>query len=260
MRKYNTRIPSCRPNQGRRQRFPYARPDLDVNLLKEIIKGDDSEHKESLVSILEDSVFMLMLGRRLHCLYSMLIDACEGHQLDLLVGRVLSQGKYFLTAAFPKQGASSIIKLMMIYGLDRASSIIKLIKKVNKSLPHAMAMTRVLSTRFIDKMSHPTARDVILQCLLLFPRQPNEVLYEKVLLHFQNLAIHKVRCRSLIDCVALIRGDQRVRLINKIADVSDYLSYDPHGNYVVQNLLGPKNKGITKKITRFLQNQFMGLA
>ncbi|KAL2233179.1 UNVERIFIED_CONTAM: hypothetical protein Sindi_1497900 [Sesamum indicum] len=240
-----TRIPSFRPNQGRRQQFPQAGPDLDVNLLEEIIKGDDSEEKESLVSILEDSVFTLMLSTRLHCLYTMLIDACEGHQLDSLVERVLSRGKYFLSAAFAKQGASSIIKL---------------IKKVNKSLPHAMAMTRVLSTRFMDIMTHPTARDVILQCLILFPRKPNEVLYEKVILHFQDLAIHEVGCRSLIDCIALIHGDQRVRLINKIADVSDYLSYDRHGNFVVQNLLGLKNKGITKKITCCLQNQFMGLA
>ncbi|KAL0308145.1 UNVERIFIED_CONTAM: hypothetical protein Sangu_2992000 [Sesamum angustifolium] len=136
-----------------------ARPDLDVNPLEEIMKGDDSEQKESLGSILPDSIFMLMLSRRLHCLYSMLIDACKGQQPGSLVGRVLSRGKYFLSAAFAKQGASSIIKL---------------IKKVKKSSPHATAMTRVLSTKFMDIMTHPTARDVILQCLILFPRQPNE--------------------------------------------------------------------------------------
>ncbi|KAL0303190.1 UNVERIFIED_CONTAM: hypothetical protein Sradi_6187100 [Sesamum radiatum] len=212
--KYNTRIPSCWPNQGRRQRFQQARPDVDVNDLEEIIKGDDSEQKESLVSILQDSVFMLMLSRRLHYLYSMLVDACEGPQLDSLVERVLSQGTYFLSAAFAQQGASSIVEL---------------IRKVKKSSPHALAMTRVLSTRFMDIMTHPTAMDVILQCLILFPRQPNEVLYEKVILHFQDLAIHKVGCKSLINCIALIRGDQRVRLLNHIADVSDTLSYDPYG-------------------------------
>ncbi|KAL0454727.1 UNVERIFIED_CONTAM: hypothetical protein Slati_0811900 [Sesamum latifolium] len=63
--KYNTRIPSCQPNQGGRQQFPQARSHLDVNLFEEIIKGDDSEQKESLVSIFQDSVFMLMLSRRL---------------------------------------------------------------------------------------------------------------------------------------------------------------------------------------------------
>ncbi|KAL0409120.1 UNVERIFIED_CONTAM: putative pumilio21 [Sesamum radiatum] len=244
--KYNTRIPSCRPNQGRRQRFQQARPDVDVNGLEEIIKGDDSEHKEILISILQDSVFMLMLSRRLHYLYSMLVDACEGPQLDSLVVRVLSQGKYFLSAAFAKQGASSIIELIR--------------KMKSKSSPHALAMTRVLSTRFMDIMTHPTARDVIVQCLILFPRKSNEVLYEKVILHFQDLAINEVGWKSLINCIALIGGDQRVRLLNQIADVSDYLSYDPYGNYVVQNLLGIKNKDITKKIMRRLHNQFMQLA
>ncbi|KAL0446624.1 UNVERIFIED_CONTAM: hypothetical protein Slati_1790300 [Sesamum latifolium] len=223
--RFSHKIPSCRPNQGRRQRFSQAKPDPDVNLLKEIIKGDDSEQKEALVSLLQESVFMLMLSRRLHYLYSMLVDACEGPQLDSLVGRVLSQGKYFLSATFAKQGAISIIEL---------------ITKVKKTSSHAMAITRVLSTRFMDIMTHPTARDVILQCLIFFPRQPNEVLYEKVILHFQDLAIHEVGCISLIYCIAS--------------------SVEIKENYVVRNLLGIKNKDITKKITRCLQNQFMQLA
>ncbi|KAL0310230.1 UNVERIFIED_CONTAM: putative pumilio19 [Sesamum calycinum] len=191
--------------------------------------------EESLVSILEDSVFTLMLSRRLHYLYSMLVDECEGPQLDSLIGRVLSRSKCFLSAAFAKQGAISIIKL---------------IRKVKKSSLHATAITRVLSTRFMDIMTHPTARDVILHCLIL-SRQPNEVLYEKVILHFHDLAIEKVGCGSLIYCIALIGGDQRVRLLDQIADVSDFLSYDPYG---------PKNEDVTKKITSRLQNEIMGLA
>ncbi|KAL0290557.1 UNVERIFIED_CONTAM: putative pumilio21 [Sesamum angustifolium] len=178
---------------------------------------DDSEQEESLVSILEDSVFTLMLSRQLHYLYSMLVDECKGPQLDSLIGRVLKRGKYFLSAAFAKQG-------------------------------------------FMDIMTHPTARDVILHCIILFARQPNEVLYEKVILHFHDLAIDKVGCGSLIYCIALIGGDQRARLLDQIADVSDFLSYDPYGNYVVQNLLGLKNEDVTKKITSQLQNEIMGLA
>ncbi|KAK4382313.1 Pumilio18 [Sesamum angolense] len=154
----------------------------------------------------------------------------QGQQLDLLVVRVLSQGEYFLRVAFDQQGASSIVKL---------------IRKVRKSSPHAMAMTRVLSTRFMDIMTHPTARDV---------------LYEKTILHFYDLAIHEVGCKSLNDCIALINGDQRVRLLNQIADVSDFLSYDPYGNYVVQNVLGLKDGDITSKITDCLENEFIQLA
>ncbi|KAL0346435.1 UNVERIFIED_CONTAM: hypothetical protein Scaly_1659500 [Sesamum calycinum] len=166
-----------------------------------------------------------MLSRRMHYLYSMLVDECEGPQLDSLVGRILSRGKYFLSAAFAKKGAISIIKL---------------IRKVKKSSPHAMAMTTVLSTRFMDIMTHPTTRDVILQCLILFPRQPNEVLYEKVILHFHDLAIDEVGCGSLIYCIALIGGDQRVRLLDQIADVSDFLLYDPYGKLCSTKSARPK--------------------
>ncbi|KAK4400200.1 putative pumilio21 [Sesamum angolense] len=88
----------------------------------------------------------------------------------------------------------------------------------------------------------------------------DSVLYEKVILHFHDLAIDKVGCASLIYCIALIGGDQRVRLLDQIADVSDFLSYDPYGNYVVQNLLGLKNEDVTKKIMSRLQNEIMGLA
>ncbi|KAL2235751.1 UNVERIFIED_CONTAM: putative pumilio 21 [Sesamum indicum] len=227
--KYGPRIPIQPPP------FLQARP-LDVNHLEEIMKGNDREQKESLVSILLQSIFTLMLNRRLHCIYCMLVDVCEGQQLDSLVVRVLSQGEYFLRAAFDQQG------------------------KVKKSSPHAMAMTRVLSARFMDIMTHPTARDVILQCLLLFPTQLNEVLYEKAILHFQDLAVHEVGCRSLNDCIAHIDGDQRVRLLNHIADVSDFLSYDPYGNYVVQNVLSLRNGDITNKIIDCLENQFIRLA
>ncbi|KAL0427611.1 UNVERIFIED_CONTAM: putative pumilio21 [Sesamum latifolium] len=147
-----------------------------------------------------------------------------------------SMGEYFLHAAFDQQGASSIVKL---------------IRKVKKSSPHATAMTRVLSTRFIDIMTYSMARDVILQCLLLFSTQLNKVLYEKAILHFQDLAIHKVGCRSLNDCISLTDEDQRI---------SNFLSYDPYGNYVVQNVLGLKDGDITNKITDCLQNQFVRMA
>ncbi|KAL0443018.1 UNVERIFIED_CONTAM: Pumilio18 [Sesamum latifolium] len=241
---YTPRIPGCLPNdQGGSQPFPQAEP-LDASHLEEILEGGDYEQKEILFSILEGSIFMLMLDRRLHYLYSMLIDACEGQQLDSLVERVLSQGEYFVSAAFCKQGVSSIIKL---------------IRKVKRS-PHAFAIARILSTRFMDIMTHPTARNVIVQCLVLFRSQPNEVLYENAIYHFRDLAIHEVGCRSLNDCISLIGGEQRITLLNHIADVSDYLSYDPYGNYVVQNLLSLRNMDITNRITGRLQNQFIRLS
>ncbi|KAL0443032.1 UNVERIFIED_CONTAM: putative pumilio19 [Sesamum latifolium] len=237
---YTPRIPGCLPNdQGGSQPFPQAEP-LDASHLEEILEGGDYEQKEILFSILEGSIFMLMLDRRLHYLYSMLIDACEGQQLDSLVERVLSQGEYFVSAAFCKQGVSSIIKL---------------IRKVKRS-PHAFAIARILSTRFMDIMTHPTARNVIVQCLVLFRSQPNEVLYENAIYHFRDLAIHEVGCRSLNDCISLIGGEQRITLLNHIADVSDYLSYDPYGDkrrqHVVEKCMEASHNGILAVVEEIL--------
>ncbi|KAL0303189.1 UNVERIFIED_CONTAM: putative pumilio19 [Sesamum radiatum] len=126
--------------------------------------------------------------------------------------------------------------LRVPYAHPRASSVVKLIRKVKKSSPHAMAMTRVLSTRFMDIMTHPTARDVILQCLLLFPAQPNEVLYEKALFAFSRFG-HTQWWMQIIEQL-----------------------HRPHRNYVVQNFLGLKDGDITNKIIDQLQNQFIRLA
>ncbi|KAL0288062.1 UNVERIFIED_CONTAM: putative pumilio21 [Sesamum calycinum] len=224
--KYGPRIPIRPPIQGGRAPFLQARP-LDVNHLEEIMEGDDREQKETLVSILlHYNIFMLLLNKRLHCIYCMLVDACEGQQLDLLVSKFNRQ---------THQKGEEVVA--SCHGYDKSS---------------------VQQIRGYNDSSY--GQDVILQCLLHFPTQPNEVLYEKAILHFQDLATHEVGCRSLNECIAVIGGDQRVRLLNQIADVSDFLSYDPYGNYVVQNVLGLKDGDITSKITDCLENEFIRLA
>ncbi|PIN17488.1 hypothetical protein CDL12_09852 [Handroanthus impetiginosus] len=173
----------------------------------------------------------------------MLDKTCEDHSL---VETVLLETELFIDAAFCKQGASSIVKLIK-----------KL--KVEKSC-HAFTVTSILSTRFLAMMIHPMARIVIQKCFFFFGSQPNKILYEKVMLHFDVLAIHEVGCRSLNDCIYTISGELRAWLLNKIADVSDYLSIHPYGNYVVQNVLSLKDSQVIAKILRCLRGQFIHLA
>ncbi|PIN06229.1 hypothetical protein CDL12_21217 [Handroanthus impetiginosus] len=167
----------------------------------------------------------------------LLAKACEDHSL---VETVLLETELFIDAAFRKQGASSIIKLIK-----------KL--KVEKS-HHAFTVTRILSTRFLDMTTHPIARIVIQKCLFFFGSQPNKIMYEKAMHHLDVLAIHEVGCRSLNDCIDTISGEQRAWLLNQIADVSDYLSNHPYG------VLGLKDSQVNTRILKCLRGQFIHLA
>ncbi|KAL0290556.1 UNVERIFIED_CONTAM: hypothetical protein Sangu_2569600 [Sesamum angustifolium] len=172
--KYGPRIPIRPPIQGGRAPFLQARP-LDENHLEEIMEGDDREQKESLVSILlHYNIFMLMMNRRMHCIYCMLVDACEGQQLDLLVVRVLLQGY------------TSYVQ-----------------HSTNKGMSFCNA--------------YSTFQSSLMRCFM------------KKQYCISRIWPHEVGCKSLNDCIAVIGGDQRVRLLNQIADVSDFHSYDPYG-------------------------------
>ncbi|KAL0296480.1 UNVERIFIED_CONTAM: putative pumilio19 [Sesamum radiatum] len=124
---------------------------------------------------------------------------------------------------------------MIMYGLDRASSIVKLIRKVKKSSPHAMAMTRVLSNRFMDIMTHPTARMSFCNAYSTF--QPS-----------------LMRCFMKKQYAFPGFGHTRsgMQIIERV--------HRRHRNYVVQNVLGLKEGDITSKITDCLENEFIRLA
>lgn len=118
-----------------------------------------------------------------------------------------------------------------MYDCDRARSILKLVKKVKKT-DHAFTVATILSTRFFDLMTHPVAKTVIQHCLILFRCDANQVLYESAIYHCQELATHKVGCRSINDLINTINaGPQRLTLLNRIAIASTSLAHDPYGYY-----------------------------
>ncbi|KAL2475747.1 putative pumilio8 [Abeliophyllum distichum] len=195
-------------------------------------------------TVLLDSIFHLMTHERRHVLFEELIDSCTVNELHSIVSKLCSNIKLFIDAAFCRIGSNSIQKL---------------IKKLKKT-PYANTMTKILSSRYYLIMTHEFARHVILQCLNLLDRKSNEILYEYAIYYFQDLARHEVGCRSLNECINSIAGNQRDTLLNRIADVSDFLANDPYGNYVVQHVLELRNNVITKKILCYLQGQFIQLS
>ncbi|PIN01156.1 hypothetical protein CDL12_26335 [Handroanthus impetiginosus] len=220
-------------------------PRSGLKWLKEILEWGDYEQKQRVISVLKDHIFWLMRDKEINSLFPYFVDACEKEQLNSIAGVVLSDSDFFIDLAFCESGANSIIKL---------------IGKLKKSHDHAFTMTYILSTQFLDITTHCIARKVIKQCLDFFGTQANKILHEKAIDHFKFLAKHKEGCIALNDCINTISGEQRDTLLDKIAEVSDYLSNDPFGNFVVQNVLELRDIRVTAKILKCLEGQFVHLS
>ncbi|GER44888.1 pumilio family protein [Striga asiatica] len=218
--------------------------EFDISRIRTILRGEQCEEKENLINSLQELVFTLINDEKKFPVFKMLVDACNDIHLDLLMNTILLGSEFFVEAAFLEQGVKSIVKL---------------INKVKKSR-HAFILTRILSTRFFDLMTDNTARKVIQQCFMLFGHEPNEILYERTIVHCRELATHKIGCRSLNECIDTITGRQRSKLLNDIADASEYLSIDPYGNYVVQKVLDLKNTDVTSRILCVLRGKHIILA
>ncbi|KAL1537248.1 pumilio 18-like [Salvia divinorum] len=202
-----------------------SRPRFDLSWLLELLKGGDGMDISMLLLIMQGSYLHLMMDITLSAVFKKLVGSCRGNQLDLIVEDVLFSRQSFISAAFCKQGASSICKL---------------IKRVKKP-SHALAITQIFSTRFWAIMTHETARSVMQACFDCF-LQPNKVLYEQSILYCQELAKDKVGCLSLNELIKKISGEERSRLLNTLAACSAELSFHEYGNYVVQFLLSLRDE------------------
>ncbi|KAG6392399.1 hypothetical protein SASPL_146617 [Salvia splendens] len=200
-------------------------PQIDLSWLQELLKRGDPVDINMLLLIMQGSYLPLMTDQALSSVFKKLVGSCRSNQLDLIVEDVLLSSQSFINAAFCKQGASSICKL------------IKRVKKPSQ----ALAITQIFSTQFLAMMTDDTAKSVIQTCFDCF-LQPNKVLYEQAILYCQDLAKDKVGCISLNELIEKISGGERLRLLNTIAACSAELSFHEYGNYVVQCLLSLRNE------------------
>ncbi|KAL7130431.1 hypothetical protein ABFS83_13G133600 [Erythranthe nasuta] len=219
---------------------------IDVQTFVYILTQGSMKQKAIVVSILRGSIIALMIDDRAHMqhLFHTLIESCEGQLLDEVAVDVLSDQEGFVNAAVSILGVDSIMKLMV---------------KLRKTY-HAFNLTKVLSNKFLHVMTHSYGAMVVEKCLMLFGYEANKIIYEKAIIHYKQLATHKTGCRALNHCIKYIEGEQRLKLLNLVADISDFLSFDPYGNYVVQRVLEQANEEVNKKILRLLEKHFLELA
>ncbi|KAL3627313.1 hypothetical protein CASFOL_028676 [Castilleja foliolosa] len=219
-------------------------PVIDIMRTLPVLKGDNGDQKKYQIYALISIVVKLMVDANMYCIFEALLDACDIKQMDALVQMIVCNSDSFLEAALCRQGVYSITRL---------------IKRLKKS-PHAFTLTRIFSTKFMDFMTHNTAKQVILTCFIYFSHESNQVLYEATICNCFCLATHKVGCIALNECMSTIVGTQRLRLLDNIAGISGILCDDPYGNYVLQVAMEQNFDDVNTRIFNRLRGRFVQLA
>ncbi|CAA0817989.1 Unknown protein [Striga hermonthica] len=225
--------------------FDKGGPALNWERIRDFLKGPYSLQQDRLIgSLISGFIVELMTDTKMHPVFQAFLDACKMKHFDKLLRMNWLDREPFLEVVFCKQGVVSMIKL---------------IRKLKKTY-HAFSITGILSTRFVEIMTDYTAREVIQTCFILFSHEPNEILYESAIENCHYLAMHKVGCISLNECISTIPGEQRSRLLVSIADMADILCDDPYGNYVLHNVLKLNHKEVHRRIFMCLRGQFVQMA
>jgi hypothetical protein len=152
--------------------------------------------------------------------------------------------------------------LFILYALDerRTFAVQQLIKQAKYTAAVAPLVTRTLSAEFYQVMTHRIGKHVVRQCLASIDAVYNEVLFEKAIQYYLDLATDPEGCISLNECINYISGPFRLKLLLVIADKAAYLSYDPHGNFVVQHVLSVNNEYVNEIICNNLRGQYVQLS
>ncbi|CAK9182257.1 unnamed protein product [Ilex paraguariensis] len=212
-------------------------------LLQSFLQGGIYETNIILEGVLP-WIFEVMKDHNGRHVFHKLLDVCNSRQLESLFMKLMSQSELFLEVAVNSHGSHSVQKL---------------IQKLKKT-PLAYSLTHCLSTKICELMMHSQGLHVIRQCLYKLGDQPNQVLYDGIIKHFLKIATDKYGCLSFNQCIDCISGEPRERLLNRIADESDYLSNDPLGNHVVQHVLSLDNLEISEKICDRLRGKYVELS
>ncbi|KAF6145018.1 hypothetical protein GIB67_013369 [Kingdonia uniflora] len=116
----------------------------------------------------------------------------------------------------------------------------------------------------LDLMSDSNGFNVIKHCLKILNDKDYksllEPLYAVAIKNCGELASHVTGCCSINSLINMITDPERELLITKIAKKAVFLSQDPSGNYVLQNILNLQNQEFTDIICNELRGKFTRLS
>ncbi|XP_019191144.1 PREDICTED: putative pumilio homolog 19 isoform X2 [Ipomoea nil] len=216
------------------------------HFLQGILKeGDHDLRQQILDAIIGDGIiFEVMDNEYGHHLFQRLLDVCDPTQLKAIFSALASTEDLFIDVALHRHGSTAVQAL---------------IKKLKKS-DFGFTITSILSRRFLELMTSKHGRYVVQQCFNTFKPRENEVLYDAMVRYFKELATSEHGCASLNDCLSCIGGEHRAKLLTQISEHSDFLSNDPWGHFVVQEVLELKDENFTRIICNRLEGLYIQLA
>ncbi|CAK7323281.1 unnamed protein product [Dovyalis caffra] len=187
-------------------------------------------------------IFELMNDRYGWRVFVTLIQACNTHQLKLIVEKISLNSDLFLHVAACRFGSEAIRTL---------------IKELRQS--HLVSkVVNILSIAFFHVMVHQPG--IILQCLDVLQPEQTELLYRQAIVYCLELATDQRGCISLKSFILHSKGDYKNTLLREICSEAVYLSQDPLGNYVVKNVLDLQSPWCTEAICSKLRGHYVRLS
>ncbi|AED91417.1 putative protein [Arabidopsis thaliana] len=138
------------------------------------------------------------------------------------------------------------------------SQALRILFRRSPSLDHLLFCA--VDTNFFLLMSDKYGRGLIIPAIRAVDKTKKESLYKLTYEYTLHLARLETGCLALNNVLQEIRGIYRDLIFECVANNADWLSFDPYGTHVVQNILILQNPVATTAIAERLRGSFFRLA
>ncbi|CAI0374349.1 unnamed protein product [Linum tenue] len=214
-----------------------------MEIQKSLNSNDDMKLMMTYMKAVPFTVPLMMDQHGCH-VFMKLLDFCSDTQLRFILAEIIQNIALFLEISSCRSGSKSLKRL---------------IKRLQKS-PMLAVLINILANEFYPLMVHPIGSHVVLECIDTLQPQQNELLYLKAIEHCLELATNEFGCIALNIFINHSKGPYRYKLLNSISNHVVYLSQDPSGNYVVQNVLALENPCCSREICSQLKGHYARLS
>ena len=124
----------------------------------------------------------------------------------------------------------------------------------------AYILTAALQGSVVELIKDQNGNHVIQKCLVAFPPEEREFVYQTVSANVVDIATHRQGCCVLQRCIDAATTDKKMLLINRIVDNAVLLVQDAFGNYVVQYVLDMAIDDVNMRLASLFTERLLDLS